>query len=52
MMMDIKAKWIAADWGTTHMRAWAIGDNDSVLAYRESNEGRKTFNKMNLSPYY
>jgi 2-dehydro-3-deoxygalactonokinase len=39
MMMDIKAKWIAADWGTTHMRAWAIGDNDSVLAYRESNEG-------------
>ena len=40
-MNDIKAKWIAADWGTTHMRAWAIGEKDNVLAFRESNEGMK-----------
>ena len=50
MMMDIKAKWIAADWGTTHMRAWAIGDNDSVLAYRESNEGMKDLQQNEFEP--
>ena len=48
--MDIKAKWIAADWGTTHMRAWAIGDNDSVLAYRESNEGMKDLQQNEFEP--
>ncbi|MDG1956441.1 MAG: 2-dehydro-3-deoxygalactonokinase, partial [Candidatus Thioglobus sp.] len=50
MMTDIKAKWIAADWGTTHMRAWAIGDNDSVLAYRESNEGMKDLQQNEFEP--
>ena len=40
-MIEIKAKWIAADWGTTHIRAWAIGEEDNVLAFRESNEGMK-----------
>jgi 2-dehydro-3-deoxygalactonokinase len=50
MMMDIKAKWIAADWGTTHMRAWAIGDNDNVLAYRESNEGMKDLQQNEFEP--
>ena len=49
-MTDIKAKWIAADWGTTHMRAWAIGDNDSVLAYRESNEGMKDLQQNEFEP--
>ena len=50
MMMDIKAKWIAADWGTTHMRAWAIGDTDNVLAYRESNEGMKDLQQNEFEP--
>ena len=37
-MIDVKAKWIAADWGTTHMRAWAIDEQGEVLAYSESND--------------
>ena len=51
-MSEIKAKWIAADWGTTHMRAWAMGDEDSVLAFRESNEGMKDLQQMNSSLFY
>ena len=40
-MKEVKATWIAADWGTTHMRAWSIDANDNVLAYSESDEGMK-----------
>jgi len=50
MMTDIKAKWIAADWGTTHMRAWAIGEEDKVLAFRESNEGMKDLQQNEFEP--
>ena len=49
-MTDIKAKWIAADWGTTHMRAWAIGKEDKVLAFRESNEGMKDLQQNEFEP--
>ena len=49
-MTDIKAKWIAADWGTTHMRAWAIGEEDKVLAFRESNEGMKDLQQNEFEP--
>ena len=49
-MSEIKAKWIAADWGTTHMRAWAIGEEDSVLAFRESNEGMKDLQQNEFEP--
>ena len=49
-MTDIKAKWIAADWGTTHMRAWAIGEEDNVLAFRESNEGMKDLQQNEFEP--
>jgi 2-dehydro-3-deoxygalactonokinase len=49
-MSEIKAKWIAADWGTTHMRAWAVGEEDSVLAFRESNEGMKDLQQNEFEP--
>ena len=49
-MIEIKAKWIAADWGTTHMRAWAIGEEDNVLAFRESNEGMKDLQQNEFEP--
>ena len=49
-MSEIKAKWIAADWGTTHMRAWAIGEEDSGLAFRESNEGMKDLQQNEFEP--
>ena len=49
-MIEIKAKWIAADWGTTHIRAWAIGEEDNVLAFRESNEGMKDLQQNEFEP--
>jgi len=31
--------WIAVDWGTTHLRAWAMGADGRVLAEAQSDEG-------------
>lgn len=31
--------WIAVDWGTSNLRAWAMGADDRVLAEAESDEG-------------
>jgi 2-dehydro-3-deoxygalactonokinase len=31
--------WIAADWGTTHLRAWAMAEDGTVLAEAASDEG-------------
>lgn len=31
--------WIAVDWGTTHLRAWAIGENGQVIAAGTSKAG-------------
>ncbi|MCD7059810.1 2-dehydro-3-deoxygalactonokinase [Pelagibacterium xiamenense] len=36
---DIVADWIAVDWGTSNMRAWAMGAGGAVLAHGESNAG-------------
>ena len=49
-MRDIKAKWIAADWGTTHMRAWAIDEKGKVHAYSESNEDMKDLQQNEFEP--
>ena len=32
MAADIRPHWIAVDWGTTHMRAYAMGHDGAVLA--------------------
>ncbi|SPF81568.1 2-dehydro-3-deoxygalactonokinase [Pseudoprimorskyibacter insulae] len=34
-----KADWIAVDWGTSHMRAWAMDAQDKVIAERHSDRG-------------
>ena len=34
-----KPAWIAADWGTTHLRLWAMDGQDKVLAERTSDKG-------------
>ncbi len=31
--------WIAADWGTTRLRVWAMADDGSMLSLRQSDEG-------------
>lgn len=37
--MNVKAEWIAVDWGTSNMRAWAMGGGDTVLARASSAKG-------------
>lgn len=37
--MTISAEWIAVDWGTSNLRAWAMGPGDSVLARASSPKG-------------
>ena len=36
---SIKADWIAVDWGTSNMRAWAMSASGSVLAEATSDQG-------------
>ncbi|AKS47331.1 2-dehydro-3-deoxygalactonokinase [Octadecabacter temperatus] len=39
MTSDHMPKWIAADWGTSNLRLWAIGDDGAVLDMRTSDKG-------------
>jgi 2-dehydro-3-deoxygalactonokinase len=39
MTGQIKPAWIAVDWGTTNMRAWAMSASNSVLAQATSDRG-------------
>lgn len=36
------ADWIAVDWGTTNLRAWAMGADNSVIASAASGKGMST----------
>ncbi len=38
-MSDIKPDWIAVDWGTSNMRAWAMSASGTVLAEARSDKG-------------
>lgn len=37
--MSIRADWIAVDWGTSRLRAWALDAQDRVLAHDQSDSG-------------
>ena len=39
---SLQAAWIAVDWGTTHLRAWAVDANHKVLASASSDKGMAT----------
>lgn len=36
-MIDVE--WVAVDWGTSHVRAWAMSQENEVLAFAHSDEG-------------
>ena len=38
-MSSSAATWIAADWGTTHLRVWAMSDSGTVLDKAQSDDG-------------
>ncbi|MCR9274041.1 MAG: 2-dehydro-3-deoxygalactonokinase [Rhodobacteraceae bacterium] len=44
------ADWIAVDWGTTHLRAWAIGKDGSLRARAESDAGMGRLERDGFEP--
>ncbi len=50
--MDGSAKycdWIAVDWGTSHLRAWAMSDTGDVIAHAKSTNGMGVLNRDQYS---
>jgi len=44
------ADWIAVDWGTTHLRAWAIGPDGAIRAEARSDAGMGTLARDGFEP--
>jgi 2-dehydro-3-deoxygalactonokinase len=42
--------WIAADWGTSNLRVWAMSATDAVLARAESDEGMGRLDRAGFEP--
>lgn len=47
---QIAADWIGVDWGTTHLRAWALRRDGEVLAEARSDEGMATLDREGFAP--
>ncbi|MEY4698355.1 MAG: hypothetical protein RIT14_2783 [Pseudomonadota bacterium] len=45
----MKTDWIAVDWGTSNLRAWALGEG-GVLAHAASDEGMGTLERAEFEP--
>ena len=48
--LPIPAAWIAVDWGTTNLRAWAMGADGRVLAHAESEDGMGKLSRDGFEP--
>ena len=44
------AAWIAVDWGTTHLRAWAMAESGTVLAEAASDDGMGGLARAEFGP--
>ena len=44
------ADWIAVDWGTSNMRAWAMGADNTVLVHGESPKGMGQLSPPEFEP--
>lgn len=42
--------WIAVDWGTTHLRAWAMAHDGAVIAQAASKDGMATLTQDGFEP--
>lgn len=47
---NIKADWIAVDWGTSNMRAWAVSASGTVLAEGTSDQGMGKLTRDGFEP--
>lgn len=50
MNKKIHCEWIAVDWGTTHLRVWAMDAEDNVLASQSSAEGMSSLTPEQFEP--
>ncbi|MEJ6396977.1 2-dehydro-3-deoxygalactonokinase [Yoonia sp. 208BN28-4] len=50
MSADIKPDWIAADWGTSNLRVWAMTESGTVLAQAASNAGMASLTRDGFEP--
>lgn len=50
MAQTLKADWIAADWGTSNLRVWAMTNAGEVLAEAQSDEGMGTLAQHAFEP--
>jgi 2-dehydro-3-deoxygalactonokinase len=48
--MDQHIKWIAVDWGTTHLRAWALGNDNKILHHSTSEKGMGSLASNEFEP--
>lgn len=46
----MKPDWIAVDWGTTNLRAWAMGADHQILGHAESGEGMGSLTREGFEP--
>lgn len=51
-MIAASLKWIAADWGSSNLRLWALGSNKKVLAYRELDCGAASLCSGHFEPAF
>lgn len=42
--------WVAVDWGTTHLRVWAISSDGGIIASRKSEQGMSTLERAGFEP--
>lgn len=42
--------WIAVDWGTSHLRAWLVADDGTVVDRRQSGAGMGTLDRAGYEP--
>jgi 2-dehydro-3-deoxygalactonokinase len=49
-MTDVKADWIAVDWGTSNVRAWAMSASGTVLAEASSDQGMSKLAAAEFEP--
>ncbi|MFQ5623156.1 MAG: 2-dehydro-3-deoxygalactonokinase [Paracoccaceae bacterium] len=47
---DTSVNWIAVDWGTTHLRAWLVGDGENILDRAASDRGMSTLARPKFEP--
>src|ERR1044071_2946544 len=47
---DVSADWIAVDWGTSNLRAWAIGRNGSIVNEASSASGMAKLTREEFEP--